>query len=246
MFSFERLAVYREILRFIAAAEDQLATWDNKHCVGDHFSRALESIIVNLAEACREHTLPAKKTAIDYSLGSILESAACLDVSEVKAFLDSDSVRKKKEDLASIFGGLIGLRKSWQEKGVNEDGSIYSTPSGAESPIFHHERLKVYQFSMQVLQELTTSGLLDRLPSSSFRRIDQTVTSIILNIAEGNGRYAKLDHRRFLIIANRSTSKLAALVDVFSARGIWVNAEVLEIKDKLRNIDRITAAMLRD
>ena len=40
------------------------------------------------------------------------------------------------------------------------------------------------------------------------------VTSILLNIAEGNGRYAELDHRRFLDIAEGSAVKVAAYLDL--------------------------------
>lgn len=212
----------------------------------DHLSRAVESIIVNLAEACRERSLPAKQKALDYSLGSVLESAACMDIAGVKAFLNSGSVQKQKQELARIFGMLVGLRKSWEEQGVQEDSATYEAGTVARSPIFHHERLDVYQFALRILSELTITGLLDQLPSPSFRRIDEVSTSIILNVAEGNGRYTKLDHRRFLTIANRSTSKLAALIDVCTARGIWETAAVRDIKQMLRSVDNMTAGMLSD
>ena len=42
---------------------------------------------------------------------------------------------------------------------------------------------------------------------------------MVLNIAEGNGRYAQLDHRRFLGIANRASIRLA---------GLWREDEILE------------------
>jgi four helix bundle protein len=40
------------------------------------------------------------------------------------------------------------------------------------------------------------------LPTRSHRQIDEGATSILLNIAEGNGRYSKVDHRHFLDLAD--------------------------------------------
>ncbi len=68
---------------------------------------------------------------------------------------------------------------------------------------------------------------------------------MILNIAEGNGRYSNLDGMRFLNIANRATRKLAALIDVCVARGIWETRAVAEIKQMLRRVDSMIAAMLK-
>jgi len=36
-------------------------------------------------------------------------------------------------------------------------------------------------------------------------------TSVVLNVAEGNGRYSELDHRRFLEVAAASAVKAARL-----------------------------------
>ena len=245
MFSHEKLEVYRDLLHFVAYAEDVMADWDGRHCVTDHFSRALESSIVNLAEACRERSLSVKQTALDYSLGSILESAACADIALVKTFIDTRVAQEQKEELARIFGKLVGLRNSWEEQGVREDGSTYETGAAGSEHIFHHERLDVYQVALQILRNLTTSGILDQLPSRTFRRIDDTSTSMILNIAEGNGRYSNLDGMRFLNIANRATRKLAALIDVCVARGIWETRAVREIKQMLSRVDSMIAAMLK-
>mgnify|MGYP001609328564 CR=1 FL=1 len=46
------------------------------------------------------------------------------------------------------------------------------------------------------------------------RGIDEGATSIVLNIAEGHGRYSELDHRRFLDVAEGSAVKVAAYLDL--------------------------------
>ena len=40
------------------------------------------------------------------------------------------------------------------------------------------------------------------------------MTSVVLNIAEGNGRYSELDHRRFLDVAEGLAVKVAAYLDL--------------------------------
>jgi four helix bundle protein len=52
------------------------------------------------------------------------------------------------------------------------------------------------------------------LSGRSYRQIDEGVTSVILNIAEGNGRYSEMDHRRFLEVAASSAVKVAAHLDL--------------------------------
>jgi four helix bundle protein len=244
MFSHEKLDVYKDILHFVAQAEDAVVDWDKKFCVADHLTRAAESIVLNLAYACRERSLAAKHSSIDYSLGSVLESAACMDVASVVGFFTCDEARKRKEDLVSVFRRLVRLRESWGKQVIKEEGGMYSAGCGESTPLFHHERLDVYRLSLQVFNELASVGLFERLQVSMFRRVDQAATSIVLNIAEGNGRYARLDHKRFLTIANRSTTKLAALADVCTAKGIWTFSDISRIKQTLRTIDRMTAGML--
>ena len=51
MFDHEKLQVYGKALDFAAQAAAWTSTWDKKHALVDHFSRATESIVLNLAEA---------------------------------------------------------------------------------------------------------------------------------------------------------------------------------------------------
>ena len=46
------------------------------------------------------------------------------------------------------------------------------------------------------------------------RQVDKAATSVVLNIAEGNGRYPEGDRRRFLDIAEASAVKAAAYLDL--------------------------------
>jgi hypothetical protein len=50
------------------------------------------------------------------------------------------------------------------------------------------------------------------------REIDNSATSVILNVAEGNGRYSELDHHRFLDIASASVAETAAYLDLYERK----------------------------
>ena len=80
--------------------------------------------------------------------------------------------------------------------------------------MFQFESLEVYKRSKQFNQEIRTRIL----PINSIDLVtkDQLVRaglSIMLNIAEGSGRYTKPDKRRFYIIARGSLFESIAICD---------------------------------
>ena len=85
--------------------------------------------------------------------------------------------------------------------------------------------------------------ILEKLPRGDFRRLDEPATSLLLNIAEGNGRFAHYDHSRFLEIANHATTKLAARLEVGALRETIEKAAADKIIDLLVSIDRMTAKL---
>jgi four helix bundle protein len=83
---------------------------------------------------------------------------------------------------------------------------------------FDHERLDVYQEAIafcgwvgDFLSEVTVKAAVKD-------QLDRASTSIPLNIAEGNGKFANADRARFLEIARGSALECAACVDVLAVR----------------------------
>lgn len=239
-FSFERLHVHSDLLQFLSTAEEHVLAWDPVHAVVDQFMRASEGAVVTLAEASRAHRLGSKVAAVDCSLGSVLECAACMDVAEAKSLIASENAHPLKRQLVVIFRRLVALRKSWQNSAVRETEASYGKDGG-----FHHERLDAYQLALKVVKELALAHLVDRLSRGAYRRIDEPATSIVLNIAEGNGRFAHMDHQRFLQIANRATTKLAARLEIIALQGLLEPATKDSIKAVLVRVDATTDALAR-
>ena len=79
-------------------------------------------------------------------------------------------------------------------------------------------------------------------PNRLWRQGDNCATSMVLNIAEGNGRYAYLDHRRFLRIGHSALVKTAAYLDLCCVKGL--NPQGADITAK-QVLDRIAAMLTR-
>ncbi len=103
-----------------------------------------------------------------------------------------------------------------------DDAQSKATGLGPEvsakgGPHLEHERLEVYHLALQLHAE--AYGLLPRREHRALRdQLERASLSIVLNIAEGAGRRAGPDKRRFYEIARCSTTETAAIVDVIRAR----------------------------
>ena len=111
--------------------------------------------------------------------------------------------------------------------------------------LFDHERLEVYQSSLQFITWL--ESFLDKLPKSLAVRdqLDRASTSIPLNLAEGNGKFTKPDRCRFFDTAHGSALECAAGLDVLAAKGKFRAEELLTGKERLRSIVSMTVGLIR-
>ncbi len=106
--------------------------------------------------------------------------------------------------------------------------------------MLNHERLKVYEFTLEVAKKVP--DMLTGFPLGSAYLADQlkrAVSSILLNLAEGNGRRSLKERRRFFDIAIGSATESAAILDIVYAYEYISQEMHLELKDKLEQIVRI-------
>jgi four helix bundle protein len=245
-FNHEKLIVFQRSLAFYAKVESIVTEWDSRHAISDHLPRAAESMVENIAQASAASS-GMKQKALDCSLGSTLECAACLHIAEAKEITDGSFTRRHKEMLAEIFRMLIGVRKSWSAGTVRESRGEYRTGGASRdrTPLFHHERLDVYCVALEVVRWFHTAVAWEKLPSRLFRKLDAPLTSVVLNIAEGNGRFSELDHRRFLEIAYCSAINMAAQLDLCVHKKILSPEVAHNGKQLLVRVAGMTAVMVR-
>ena len=77
-----------------------------------------------------------------------------------------------------------------------------------------HEKLHVYGKALAFVTAVSAFSAVWSKKHAVVDQLDRASDSLILNFAEGNGRYAELDHRRFLDIAEGSAVKVAAYLDL--------------------------------
>jgi four helix bundle protein len=103
-------------------------------------------------------------------------------------------------------------------------------------PRFDHEKLNVYQASLEFVTWST--DLLSKPDSKAADKdqLDRASTSIPLNIAEGNGKFAIRDRCRFLDFARGSALECAACLDVLIAKRMTAIGAIFPGKDQLFGI----------
>ena len=103
-------------------------------------------------------------------------------------------------------------------------------------PQFDHEKLKVYQAAIRFVAWSTE--LLVQIPSKAAVKdqLDRASTSVPLNIAEGNGKFAIKDRCRFLDFARGSALECAACLDVFVAKKLLAENTIQPGKNQLLEI----------
>jgi len=111
--------------------------------------------------------------------------------------------------------------------------------------MFDHEKLQVYQDSLAFISWL--EPILRKLPKSIavLDQLDRASTSIVLNLAEGNGKFTSPDRCRFFDIGRGSALECAAGLDVLVAKGRCEVAVVNLGKESLRGIVSMLVGLIK-
>ena len=101
---------------------------------------------------------------------------------------------------------------------------------------FDHEKLNVYQASLTFITWATELISKVDVKAAVKDQLDRASTSVPLNIAEGNGKFAIKDRCRFLDFARGSALECAACLDVLVAKKLSEEAVVRAGKKQLFEI----------
>jgi len=100
-------------------------------------------------------------------------------------------------------------------------------------PSFDHEKLKAYQSAIRFIT-WSTDLLIDVEAKAAVKdQLDRASTSVALNIAEGNGKFAIKDRCRFLDFARGSALECAACLDVLVAKRLMEAERIRAGKEQL-------------
>ena len=213
-----RLRVYQAALAFVAWGDTAIATASPGPVLTDQFERAASSIVMNIAEANGHPRSSSKRRlALSVAYGSALECAACLDIAHAYGGMAVQGATEGKRQLADVVAMLLALRDRVPDHpGIREDEGNYR--DGGPPVFFSHERLDVYQVSLSLTKwahELLQAGV-GRAATRDL--VERALISLVLNIAEGNGRFGAKDRMRFLDTAYSAALKAVAALDVWAIR----------------------------
>ena len=111
--------------------------------------------------------------------------------------------------------------------------------------MFDHEKLRVYQEALQFAS--MTEPFRERIGFSGPVRdqLERAGYSILLNIAEGNGRFTPTDRCRFFDMAKGSALECAACLDLFALKKVIPPAKLEKSKQSLEKIVSMLVGLIR-
>ncbi|MEJ1241643.1 four helix bundle protein [Chryseolinea sp. T2] len=112
--------------------------------------------------------------------------------------------------------------------------------------MFDFERLHVYKKAKTFngsIREFIKSRSLDRTTSDQLRR---AAFSIVLNLAEGSGRFSKPDRRNFYVVARSSLFECIAILDVLKDESALDEIAFRGFYEHADELSRILFAMIKN
>jgi len=234
----EKLRVYQRGLDYVTWMYPVMAGIEQSAVVLDHWARAAESILENIANGNSRRSRADRNQYFDVAIGSALECAACLDICRRREMISDDHLVTGKKMLQPIVKMTIGLREAKSAYG-KEKAEPYLP--GESKVFFAHEALNAYKEALELVSWFHGFLGCGTIGSGYAKRLDKTTTSVVLNIAEGNGRFSDAEQRRFLDIAHTCAMRAAACLDVLAVRQ---QAESRQIAQGKRILARIVPLVL--
>jgi four helix bundle protein len=244
-FDHENLSVYHAAIGFVAWLAEVAPGITSKVSACDHLARASAGVAVNIAEASGKRSMNERRQFIDTAYGSSLECAACLDVLCIRECLRASTVHDGKGHLSPLVSMLIGFRKSTGRE-VREDGVEYVTADSQGNRVwFDHEKLDVYRKALEFVSWCGRLRSRRGVPRSTAATLDKASTGVVLNVAEGNGKFSVKDRCRFIGHARTAALQAAATLDVLAVRQETCKQDAAEGKIFLVDIVRMLVAWER-
>src|SRR3954468_24917549 len=111
-------------------------------------------------------------------------------------------------------------------------------------PQFDHEKLRAYQEALRFIAWV--DPIIEKLPAkiSARDQLDRASTSVVLNIAEGNGKRSHPDRCRFFDIARGSVVECAACLDVLAVKKKILGEDAETGKEILLGVVSMVAGLI--
>lgn len=107
--------------------------------------------------------------------------------------------------------------------------------------MFNHHKLKCYQLALETAK--TVPAITRSWPFYLSDQFKRAMTSVILNVSEGNGRNMPKDRKRFFNIATSSAKESASVIDIAYSFNLISERTNYEMQDKLLQIVKMVSRL---
>jgi len=112
--------------------------------------------------------------------------------------------------------------------------------------MFDFEKLEVYKKARDFLGGIRATILKNsQLDNTTKNQLTRASMSILLNIAEGAGRFTKPDKRNFYVIARGSVFECVAILDFLQKESAIQPSEYIRFYDMAEELSRMLFSMIR-
>jgi four helix bundle protein len=111
--------------------------------------------------------------------------------------------------------------------------------------MFDFEKLDIYYRAKQFYSDTKSFCKNSKVDSISKGQLLRASFSIILNIAEGSGRFSKPDRRNFFVIARSSIFECVAIFDVLKDEGVLSKEKFKRFYDESEELSKILFALIK-
>jgi four helix bundle protein len=111
---------------------------------------------------------------------------------------------------------------------------------------FEFQNLTVYKKAKDFHQAAKSVIADKNLKSYEKDQLSRASFSIILNIAEGSGRFSKKDRQNFFVITRSSVFECVAILDVLKDNHVLSHEEFEKLESMADELSRILYAMIKN
>ena len=112
--------------------------------------------------------------------------------------------------------------------------------------MFDFEKLEVYKKAKHFNAEIRQFIHVSKLDPTTKDQLRRASFSVVLNLAEGSGRFSRADRKNFFVIARSSVFECVAIFDVLQEEGALQKEQYDAFYLKAEELSKIILAMIKN
>jgi four helix bundle protein len=112
--------------------------------------------------------------------------------------------------------------------------------------MFEFQKLDVYKKAKSFHSDCKKLISAKKLDNYVKDQLGRASFSVVLNIAEGSGKFSRADRRSFFVISRASIFECVAVMDILSDEKVISKEEFIEFTEKAEELSKILYAMIKN